>query len=67
MFKLCGEDSQGFFCSFISSPLDEVLQFAFVSSVELEVKDFRDFVFRFAVDIDRRWRWLDLVRDGTWS
>ena len=48
----------------MSSPFDEVLQLAFVLSVELGVEDFRDLVFRFAVDIDWRWRWLDAVRDG---
>ena len=40
MFKFHGKDPQGFFFySFISSPLDEVLQFAFVSLVELGVED----------------------------
>ena len=62
VFEFCGGDPWGlFFSSFVSSPFDEVLQLAFVLLVELGVEDFRDFVFRFAIDIDRRWRWLDVV------
>ena len=68
MFEFCGRDPRGFFfSSFISSPFDEVLQLAFVSSVELGVEDFGDLVFGFAVDVDRRQRWLDAVGDGVWS
>ena len=68
VFEFCGRDPQGFFfCSFISSPLDEVLQLAFVLSVKLGVEDFGDLVFGFAVDVDWRWRWLDAVRNGVWS
>ena len=68
MFEFCGGDPQGFFFgSFVSSPFDKVLQLAFVSSVELGVKDFRDLIFGFAVDIDRRWRWLDAVGGGVQS
>ena len=41
VFEFCGEDPQGFFfSSFVSSPFDEVLQLAFVSSVGLGVEDF---------------------------
>ena len=61
-------DPQGFFfSSFISSPFDEVLQLAFVLSVKLGVKDFRDLIFRFTVDVDQRRRWLDVVGDGVRS
>ena len=68
MFEFCGGDPQGFFFgSFIFSPLDEVLQLAFVSSVELGVKDFGDLVFRFAVDVDWGQRWLNAVGDGVRS
>ena len=68
MFEFCGGNPRGFFFgSFISSPLDEVLQLAFVSSVELGVEDFGDLVFWFAVDVDRRRRWLNVVRDGVRS
>ena len=68
MFKFCGRDPRGFFFgSFESSPFDEVLQLAFVSSVELGVEDFRDFVFGFALNIDWRRRWLDAVGDGVQS
>ena len=68
MFKFCGRDPQGFFFySFISSPLDEVLQLAFVSLVKLGVEDFGDLIFRFTIDIDWRQRWLDLVWDGVQS
>ena len=68
MFEFCGGDPQGFFFgSFVSSPLDKVLQLAFVSLVELGVEDFRDLVFGFAIDIDWRWGWLDVVGDGVWS
>ena len=68
MFEFRGRDPQGFFFgSFVSSPFDKVLQLVFVLSVKLGVKDFRDLIFGFAVDIDRRQRWLDAVRDGVWS
>ena len=68
MFKFCGRDPQGFFfSSFVSSPLDKVLQLVFVLLVELEVEDFRDLVFGFAVVVDLRQRWLDAVGDGVWS
>ena len=68
VFEFRGGNPRGFFFgSFVSSPLDEVLQLAFVSSVELGVEDFGDLVFGFAVDVDRRWRWLDAVGDGVRS
>ena len=67
MFEFHGGDPQGFFSSFVSSPLDEVLQFSFVSSVKLGVEDFGDLIFGFAVDVDQRWRWLDAVGDGVQS
>ena len=68
MFDFCGGDSRGFFfCSFISSPLDEVLQLAFVLSLELGVEDFGGLIFGFTIDVDWRQRWLDVVRDGVWS
>ena len=68
MFEFHGGDPQRFFFgSFISSPFDEVLQLAFVLSVKLGVKDFGDLVFGFAVDVDWRRRWLDVVGDGVWS
>ena len=68
MFKFCGRDPQGFFfSSFVSSPLDKVLQLVFVLSVGLGVEDFRDLVFGFAVVVDLRQRWLDAVGDGVWS
>ena len=68
MFEFHGGNPQGFFFgSFVSSPLDEVLQLAFVSSVELGVEDFRDLVFMFAIDVDRRPRWLNVVGDGVRS
>ena len=68
MFEFRGRDPQGFFfSSFVFSPLDEVLQLAFVSSVELGVKDLGDLIFWFAVDVDWRWRWLDVVGDGVRS
>ena len=68
VFEFCGGNPRGFFfSSFVSSPLDEVLQLAFVSSVELGVKDLGDLVFRFAVDVDQGWRWLNAVGDGVWS
>ena len=67
MFEFCGGDPQGFFSSFISSPFDEVLQLAFVLLAELGVEDFGDLIFRFTVDIDQRWRWLDAVGDGVQS
>ena len=48
VFEFCGRNPQGFFfSSFVSSLLDEVLQLAFVSSVELRVEDFGDLIFRF--------------------
>ena len=63
MFEFCGEDPQGFFfCSFVSSSLDKVLQLALVSLVELGVEDFRDLIFGF--NIDQRQRWLYSVGDG---
>ena len=68
MFKFCGRDPRGFFFgSFISSLFDKVLQLAFVSSVKLGVEDFGDLIFGFAVDVDWRWRWLDVVGDGVQS
>ena len=68
MFEFCGGDPQGFFfSSFISSPFYEVLQLAFVLSVELGVEDFGDLVFRLTIDIDWRWRWLDAIWDGIGS
>ena len=56
-----------FFFSFISSPLDEVLQLAFVLLVELGVEDFGDLIFGFAIHVEQRWRWLDAVRNSIWS
>ena len=68
VFEFCGGNPQGFFFgSFVSSPLDEVLQLAFVSSVELGVEDLGDLIFWFAMDVDRGWRWLDAVGDGVRS
>ena len=68
VFEFRGRNPQGFFFgSFVSSPLDEVLPLAFVSSVELRVKDLRDLVFGFTIDVDWRWRWLDVVGDGVQS
>ena len=68
VFKFHGGNPQGFFFgSFVSSPLDEVLQLAFVSSVELGVEDLGDLVFWFAVNVDRRRRWLNAVGDGVRS
>ena len=68
MFEFCGGNPQGFFFgSFVSSPLDEVLQLAFVLLVELGVKDLGDLVFWFAVDVDWRRRWLNAVGDGVRS
>ena len=68
VFKFHGRDPQGFFFGFfVSSPLDEVMQLAFVLLVKLGVEYFRNLVFRFAVDINWRQRWLDVVRDGVWS
>ena len=48
-------------------PTDEVLQLAFVLSVKLGIKDFGDLIFGFAIDVDWRWRWLDVVGDGVQS
>ena len=68
MFKFCGRDPQGFFfSSFISSPLDEVLQLAFISLVKLGVENFGDLIFRFTIDVDWGWRLLDVVWDCVWS
>ena len=68
VFKFRGGNPRGFFFgSFVSSPLDEVLQLAFVLLVELGVEDLRDLVFWFTVDVDQRRRWLDAVGDGVWS
>ena len=51
----------------MSSPFDEVLQLAFVLSVELGVEDFEDLIFGFAITVDQRQRWLDVVGDDVWS
>ena len=68
MFEFHGGDPRVFFfSSFRSSPLDKVLKLAFVSSVKLGVKDFRDLIFGLALDVDQRQRWLDVVGDGIWS
>ena len=68
MFEFCGRDPRGFFFrSFISSPFDEVLQLAFVTSVELGVEDFGDLIFGFTVDIDWRRGWLDAIGNGVRS
>ena len=68
VFEFRGGNPRGFFFgSFVSSPLDEVLQLAFVSSVKLGVEDLGDLIFWFAVDVDQRRRWLDAVGDGVWS
>ena len=68
MFEFHGGNPRGFFFgSFVSSPLDEVLQLAIVSSVELGVEDLGDLVFWFAVNVDQRRRWLDAVGDGVRS
>ena len=48
MFEFRGRNPRGFFFgSFVASPLDEVLQLAFVLSVELGVEDLGDLVFGF--------------------
>ena len=68
MFEFCGINPQGFFfSSFVSSLLDEVLQLAFVLLVELGVEDFRDLLFKFAINVDWGWRWLNVVGDGVRS
>ena len=36
------------------------------SLIDFRVKDFLDFIFDFSVDLDRRRRRLDPIRNGTW-
>ena len=45
----------------------EVLQLAFVLLIELGVKDFRDLLFGFAINVGWRWMQLDSVKDSVWS
>ena len=65
VFEFRGGNPRGFFFgSFVSSPLDEVLQLAFVLSVKLGVENLRDLVFGFTVDVDWGQRWLNAVECG---
>ena len=53
------QEPRGFFIgTFVTGPLNQVLEFAFASFVYLGVKDRGYFVFRFPINDDRR------VRDG---
>ena len=49
--------------TFVSRPLDKVLELTLAAFVNLGVEDFRDLVFRFPIDGDRRLR----QRDSIWE
>ena len=59
---------RGFFIStFITGPLNQVLEFAFASFVYLGVKGREYFVFWFPINDDRRVRDGVPTREGIWS
>ena len=68
VIKLCGKEPQSFFVSTcVTSPADKVEELAVTPSlIDFRVKDFLDFVFDFSVDLNRRRRRLDPIRNGTW-
>ena len=47
--------------TFVSGPLDKVLELTLATLVDLGVKDFRDLVFRFAINDDGKLRWHDSI------
>ena len=65
MFEFCGREPQGvFFCSFISSPLNKVLQLALVLLVKLGVKDSEILCLGSPLTLTRGgggWMWLGIV------
>ena len=59
---------RGFFIrTFVTGPLNQVLEFAFASFVYLGVKNRGDFVFRFPINDDRRIRNGVPTREGIQS
>ena len=68
VIKFCGKEPRSFFVgTCITSPADKVEELAVTPSlIDFRVKDFLDFVFNFSVDLDRRQRRLDPIRNGTW-
>ena len=66
--ELRRQKPRGFFIhTFITGPLNQVLEFAFASFVYLGVKDQGYFIFQFPIDDDRRVRDGVLTREGIWS
>ena len=47
--------------TFVSRPLDKVLELTLAMLVNLGVKDFRDLIFGFAINDDGRLWWCDLI------
>ena len=68
VIKLRGKEPQSFFVgTCVTSPADKVEELAVMPSlINFRVKDFLDFIFDFSVNLNRRRRRLDLIRNGTW-
>ena len=53
--------------TFVSGPLDKVLELTLVTLVDLGVKDFGDLVFGFTINDDGRLWWCDSIWEVVWS
>ena len=68
MIKFSGKQPRSFFVgTCITSPADKVEELAVTPSpINFRVKDFLDFIFDFSVDLNRRRRRLNSIRNGAW-
>ena len=68
VIEFSGKKPQSFFVgTCITSPADKVEELAVTPSpINFRVKDFLDFIFDFSVDLDRRRRRLNSVRNSAW-
>ena len=66
MIKLHGKEPRSFFVgTCITSPADKIEELAVTPSpINFRVKDFLNFIFDFSVDLDRRWRRLNTIRNS---
>ena len=63
----CWEPRGFLICTFVTGPLNQVLELAFASLVYLGIEDPGYFVFRFPINDDRRIRGGVRTREGIWS
>ena len=66
VIKLRGKEPQSYFVgTCVTSPADKIEELAVTPSpINFRVKDFLNFIFNFSIDLDRRWRRLNSIRNS---